>query len=133
MLPYTAGMADFDTALEECEYQGMWFAEVARYMLRERGCSFFLCHWHLYDYLNHIHLGDVDPVCPGYAAERAEQYVDYFRRAYQVGDRILGRLWEDADEHTYVGVVSDHGCSPDVRGGQYPAVFARAELPGAQG
>ena len=40
---------------------------------------------------------------------------DYFRRAYQVGDRILGRLWEDADEHTYVGVVSDHGCSPDVR------------------
>ncbi len=36
MLPYTAGMADFDTALEECEYQGMWFAEVARYMLRER-------------------------------------------------------------------------------------------------
>ena len=115
MLPYTAGMADFDTALEECEYQGMWFAEVARYMLRERGCSFFICHWHLFDYLNHIHLGDVDPVCPGYAAERAEQYVDYFRRAYQVGDRILGRLWEDADEHTYVGVVSDHGCSPDVR------------------
>ena len=41
MLPYTSGMADFDTALEECEYQGMWFAEVARYMLRERGCSFF--------------------------------------------------------------------------------------------
>ena len=115
MLPYTAGMADFDTALEECEYQGMWFAEVARYMLRERGCSFFICHWHLFDYLNHIHLGDVDPVCPGYAAERAEQYVDYFRRAYQVGDRILGRLWEDADEQTYVGVVSDHGCSPDVR------------------
>lgn len=115
MLPYTAGMADFDTALEECEYQGMWFAEVARYMLRERGCSFFICHWHLFDYLNHIHLGDVDPVCPGYAAERAEQYVDYFRRAYQVGDRILGRLWENADEQTYVGVVSDHGCSPDVR------------------
>lgn len=115
MLPYTSGMADFETALEECEYQGMWFAEVARYMLRERGCSFFICHWHLYDYLNHIHLGDVDPVCPGYVAERAEKYVDYFRRAYQVGDRILGRLWKDADAHTYVGVVSDHGCSPDVR------------------
>ena len=115
MLPYTAGMADFDTALEECEYQGMWFAEVARYMLRERGCSFFICHWHLYDYLNHIHLGDVDPVCPGYDADRADVYLDYFRRAYQVGDRILGRLWEDADDRTFVGVLSDHGCSPDVR------------------
>ena len=89
MLPYTSGMADFETALEECEYQGMWFAEVARYMLRERGCSFFICHWHLYDYLNHIHLGDVDPVCPGYAAERAEKYLHYFRQAYQMGDRIL--------------------------------------------
>ena len=88
--PYTSGMADFDTALEECEYQGMWFAEVARYMLRERGCSFFICHWHLYDYLNHIHLGDVDPVCPGYEAECAEQYVDYFRRAYQVGGPHFG-------------------------------------------
>ena len=115
MLPYTAGMADFDTALEECEYQGRWFAEVARYMLRERGCSFFICHWHLYDYLNHIHLGDVDPVCPAYDADRADKYLDYFRRAYQVGDRILGRLWEDDDDRTFVGVLSDHGCSPDVR------------------
>ena len=55
-----------------------------------RGCSFFICHWHLYDYLNHIHLGDVDPVCPGYEAERAEQYVDYFRRAYQGGGPHFG-------------------------------------------
>ena len=28
MKPYTAGMTDFETALEECEYQGLWFAEV---------------------------------------------------------------------------------------------------------
>ena len=30
MTPYTSGMADFDTALEECEYQGIWFADVAQ-------------------------------------------------------------------------------------------------------
>ena len=35
MTPYTSGMADFDTALEECEYQGIWFADVANHMLRE--------------------------------------------------------------------------------------------------
>ena len=64
-LPYTHGMADFDTAMEECEYQGLWFADVANYMLREKDCSFFICHWHLFDYLNHIHLNDVDPACPG--------------------------------------------------------------------
>jgi len=40
MTPYTSGMTDYDTALEECEYQGLWFADVANYMLREKGCSF---------------------------------------------------------------------------------------------
>ncbi len=119
MTPYTSGMTDFDTALEECEYQGMWFAEVANYMLHERGCSFFICHWHLYDYLNHIHLSDVDATCPGYGSSSAEvlsdQAMDYFRRAYQVGDRILGKIWEMADADTYVGVLGDHGAYPDIR------------------
>lgn len=115
MEPYTTGMADFDTALEECEYQGLWFADVANYMLREMGCSFFTCHWHLYDYLNHFHLQDVDPACPAYDPKRAGAVLDYFRRAYQVGDRVLGRLWEGVDQDTLVGIVSDHGACPDVR------------------
>lgn len=115
MTPYTSGMADFETALEECEYQGLWFAKVANYMLLERGCSFFICHWHLYDYLNHIHLNDVDPVCPGYDSGSADKYIDYFRRAYQVGDRILADIWKEVDKETYIGILSDHGASPDVR------------------
>jgi predicted AlkP superfamily phosphohydrolase/phosphomutase len=115
MVPYTSQMADFDTALEECEYQGMWFADVANYMLHERGCSFFICHWHLHDYLNHIHLSDADPISPAYDPATAERFLDYFRRAYQVGDRILGRIWEAADADTYVGVLSDHGAFPDFR------------------
>ena len=115
MTPYTSGMADFDTALEECEYQGIWFADVANYMLRERECSFFICHWHLFDYLNHIHLNDVDPVCPGYDPNNVDTAMDYFRRAYQVGDRVLGRIWEAADDETCVGVLGDHGAYPDIR------------------
>ena len=115
MTPYTEGMADFDTALEECEYQGLWFADIANYMFKEKGCSLFMCHWHLYDYLNHIHLNDVDPVCPAYEESKAEAVMDLFRRAYQVGDRILGRLWEEKEGEDYVVVLSDHGASPDVR------------------
>ena len=121
MTPYTAGMIDYDTALEECDYQGMWFANVANYMLHEKGCSYFTCHWHLYDYINHIHLADVDPICPGFNPETKEKYLDYFRRAYQVGDRVLGRMYEAADAanasggETYVGIISDHGAYPDVR------------------
>jgi len=115
MVPYHSHLADFDTALEECEYQGLWFADVANYLLYEKGCSFFTCHWHLYDYLNHICLNYVDPVCPGYDSKKEDQYMDYFRRAYRVGDHILGKLWEAADENTYVGVISDHGAFPDIR------------------
>ncbi len=118
MIPYRQDMVDFDTALEECEYQGMWFAEVANHMLHERGCALFMCHWHLFDYINHIFLNFVDPVCPGYDPGQAQRYMDYFRRSYRVADRILGRLWEAADaadSETYVGVISDHGAYPDVR------------------
>ena len=114
-LPYTHGMADFDTAMEECEYQGLWFADVANYMLREKDCSFFICHWHLFDYLNHIHLNDVDPACPGYDPARADEAMEMFRKAYQVGDRVLGRIWEAAGPGTYVSVLADHGAYPDVR------------------
>ena len=121
MTPYTAGMTDFDSALEECEYQGLWFADVANYMLHERDCAYFTCHWHLYDYLNHIHLADVDPACPGFNPETKTKYMDFFRRAYQVGDRILGRIYAAADAATrkadqvYVGILADHGAYPDVR------------------
>ena len=41
--------------------------------------------------------------------------MDYFRRAYQVGDRVLGRIWEAADDETCVGVLGDHGAYPDIR------------------
>ena len=126
MTPYTSGMADFDTALEECEYQGIWFADVANYMLRERGCSFFICHWHLFDYLNHIHLNDVDPVCPGYDPDNVDEAMDYFRRAYQVGDRVLGRIWEAADDETCVGVLGDHGSLPRHSYCQHPEIPRRS-------
>jgi predicted AlkP superfamily phosphohydrolase/phosphomutase len=115
MTPYTSGMTDFDTALEECEYQGLWFADVANYMLHEKACNLFYCHWHLYDYLNHIHLNDVDPVCPGYDPDTADEALDLFRKAYIVGDRVLQRIWDAADAETYVGMLADHGASPDVR------------------
>ena len=41
--------------------------------------------------------------------------MDLFRKAYIVGDKVLQRLWDAADDNTYVGVLADHGASPDVR------------------
>ncbi len=119
MMPYTSGMTDFTTALEECAYQGNWFAEVGHYMLVEQDCAYFTCHWHLFDYLNHIHLADVDPVCPGFDPAHRDEVMNLFRQAYQVGDAIVARMQETRREQgrhdVYVGVLADHGAYPDVR------------------
>ena len=113
--PFITRMTDFETALSECEYQGLWFADVANFMLHEKDCTFFICHWHLFDYLNHLYLNLADPVCPGYDPGLSDQYLEYFRKAYQVADRILGRLLEAADTRTVISIISDHGAYPDER------------------
>jgi predicted AlkP superfamily phosphohydrolase/phosphomutase len=113
--PFETRMTDFETALSECEYQGLWFADIANFMLHEENCTFFICHWHLFDYLNHLYLNMADPVCPGYDQSLSDQHLGYFRKAYQVADKILGRLLEAADTQTVISIISDHGAYPDER------------------
>jgi len=115
LVPYETKMVDFETALEECEYQGIWMADVANYMLYEKNYSFFICHWHLFDYINHIILNHIDPACPDYNQNTAKKFLDYFLRAYQVGDHILERIWKPANKESYIGILSDHGGFPDIR------------------
>lgn len=114
-IPYEAGYVDFDTALEECRYQGLWFADSANFLLHEQGHAYFTCHWHLFDYLNHIRLHFADPSSPAYDRAGGAEVTEMFRRAYIVADEILGRLMERADAETFIGIVSDHGAMPDLR------------------
>lgn len=114
-IPYYTKMADFETALEECECQGMWMAEAANYMLYEKDYDFFMCHWHLFDHLNHIILNYIDPDCPAYNHNTAKKFLDYFYRAYKVADEILGRIWKLSNKASYIGILSDHGGFPDIR------------------
>jgi len=114
-VPYETEMVDFKTALEECEYQGIWMADVANYMLYEKNYSFFMCHWHLFDYINHIFLNHIDPACPDYNQNTAKKYKDYFLLAYQVADHILEKIWKPANKESYIGILADHGGFPDMR------------------
>ena len=50
MTPYTAGMVDYDTALEEW-IPGPLVRRRSQLHAHEKGCSYFTCHWHLYDYI----------------------------------------------------------------------------------
>lgn len=66
-------------------------------MLDHKDCNLFYCRWHLYDYLNHIPLNNVDPACPGCDPNTADDALDLFRIADIVGDRILQRICDNAD------------------------------------
>ena len=113
------GTIDFQTALEEIEYQGHWIGEATGHMFERHGCSLAYCHIHHLDYINHHHLSGVDPVCPGYDPSRAAEHLEAYRQSYLAVDRIVGTFLQAADAETAVLVLSDHGSVPDVRAINY--------------
>lgn len=109
---HLCGLTDYQTCLEEAEYQLQWIVRAGQYLLREREADLFYCHWHFLDDINHHHLGLIDPDGPQYDPDKAEFHWDKVRQAYQIIDRAVGFLLEDMDDDTYLFVVSDHGCVP---------------------
>lgn len=112
---YTDSLADFDTALEEAEYQGQWIAKAGAYLMKEKGGGLFYWHWHWLDHISHIHLSGIDPVSPLFREEEYEMHLDHVRRSYRLADRLIGMILAEAGDDSYVLVVSDHGNAPDVR------------------
>lgn len=106
------GPEEIDTAMEELEYQALWHARGARYLLNHGGWDLYYSHWHWPDTASHHFLAGADPSSPLYNPETADRFVAILRRSYQIGDKMLGEFWEMADEDTYLVVVSDHGNVP---------------------
>ena len=106
------GIVDYDTCVEEADYQGEWLAKAALYLTKEKGCDIFFCHWHFLDDVNHYHLAHLDPFFYRYDPKEAPKHWDMVRQAYQSIDRMVGTLLEGVTDDDYVIMVSDHGCSP---------------------
>jgi len=102
---------ELDTVLGEIEYQADWLAGCAEY-LWDRWELMYL-HWHWPDSVLHVVLGLIDPDSPNYDADRAPALTELLRRTYVIGDRLLGRFLNRADDDCGVIVVSDHGNSPN--------------------
>jgi predicted AlkP superfamily phosphohydrolase/phosphomutase len=109
------GATDFETSLEEMEYQCQWVACAGKYMMEEKDCSLLYTHIHMFDYINHHHGSGVDPVAPGHVPEEAEEHMEIYRQCYKVADRMIGTLMDGLDEDTGILIVSDHGVVPDRR------------------
>ncbi|MCL5075977.1 MAG: alkaline phosphatase family protein [Chloroflexi bacterium] len=114
-LPSILGSADFETCLEEAEYQAQWIAKAGQYLMDKRGGTLFYSHWHWLDDINHHHLAQADPSWPMYRAGEAERHLDILRRSYMVADGMVGLFRERLDGSAYLVVISDHGCVPAQR------------------
>jgi len=115
ILPYSWAIGDLDTSFEEIDYQCEWVANVGNYLLHEKGYSLLYTHIHIFDYLNHQFLADVDPASPGHSPEKAEVGWKAFRQSYVTADRMIGKLLDAADDDTAILIVSDHAAYPQVR------------------
>jgi len=109
------GACEYETAVEEAVYQAEWIGRAGAYMMREKGCRLFYCHYHFPDWIGHHYLARIDPASPRFEPDRREWALDRVRQAYAAADRLLGPIIEDCDEDTVVIVVSDHGNSPGRR------------------
>jgi len=104
-----------ETMLEEIRYQALWYPRAAGYVQEKYGWEIYYQHWHWPDSIHHRCLRPIEPESPTYDPDKAEIYLDFIRRSYQIMDEMVGGFLELADEQTYVVVVSDHGCTPDYR------------------
>jgi len=114
--------------LSDYEYQGLWMARAAKYLLEKYGWDLYYQHYHVIDSASHIWLNYADPEGGGYNPGKAEYYVSMIRKAYQVSDKMLGIFMEMMDDETVLIVLSDHGNIPNKWTVDYARILESAGL-----
>ncbi len=109
---YILGWTDYDTCLEEAEYQARWFARAAAYLAEHKGISLFYSHWHFLDDVNHHHLAHIDPAWSGYDPKDADIHWQTIRKSYGIIDRYVQNILGCLTDQDYLILVSDHGNLP---------------------
>lgn len=102
-----------ETGLEEGEYQAMWLARAAEWLLNHKGYDMFATVFRLIDETHHTCLGEYDPASPFYSQERAKRCEQVMRSGYIVLDRAIGELLRHKSDDTLLIVASDHGDVPN--------------------
>jgi len=121
--------ADGDAVyLDQYEYQGLWMARAAKYLLETRGWDLYYQHYHIVDSASHKWLNQADPEGGGYDSTKADYYVGNMRKAYEICDRMLGVFMEMMDGETVLVVLSDHGNIPNKWKVDYAQVLEAAGL-----
>ena len=106
------GAADYESMADEARYQIRWFARAMLELLDRYGCSLVGFHWHWLDWVNHLHLGHVDPAWTRYRADAEGQHLEVIHDALGMIDEALGIVLGGLRESDLLILVADHGNLP---------------------
>ncbi len=123
-----AGIRFMDEVIEEVQYQVEWQIKAARYLMETHGWDIFFNHWHFPDSMEHFFIAPADPASPAYDKKFARKALDVLRRTYKLGDKLLAGLMKNADENTFVAVISDHGNSSNMFSCNMPQLLVQKGL-----
>jgi predicted AlkP superfamily phosphohydrolase/phosphomutase len=101
------GWLDLDSLVEVVEYQHIWIADAASYLLKNKEWNLFFTHIHCPDWMYHTFSRKLEPEITE-TAER-ERYEKAELGLYQSLDRAIEGILASTDESTLTILTSDHG------------------------
>ena len=111
-VPALGGSADYATMADEARYQMRWFARATIELLDRHGCDLVAFHWHWLDWVNHLHLGYVDPAWVRYDQAEVERHSRVIHDALAMIDEGLGIVLDGLAEDDILVLLADHGNVP---------------------
>ncbi len=103
------GWVDDATQLEIYQQHVEWLGAACRHLLRERDWDLFMTQLHILDMAYHIYWATVDPTHPDHDPATADRYRDLLARVHALADRLVHTVVQEADDHTLVLVLGEHG------------------------
>jgi len=86
--------------------------KIFKYLSENVKWDLFILHWHPFDGVNHVFLGDLYPQMPHYSEERADAAMKIFEATYELFDDLVGKLVRVVPKDTLIVLVSDHAALP---------------------
>ncbi len=105
----TVSEDDPETRQQAIAYQADWIAEATTYLMNKYSWDLYFLQWWWTDITGHSYLHLVDPIEPNYDKEIGEKNWEYLKKEFEICDKMLGKLFRNADEDTAIFVISDHG------------------------
>jgi predicted AlkP superfamily phosphohydrolase/phosphomutase len=109
---YVLGWIDLETYMGVTDWQNIYLADAAEYLMKNKKWDLFFMHAHAPDWFYHAAFKDMDPVTNPDESVR-NRVRDADRSLYKSLDAMLGRIVEAAGKDALIMIVSDHGAVAD--------------------